>query len=42
MNKEYGLKVGIPFSLYTRMACGFTIDIVKNGLVVKRKAGTKT
>jgi hypothetical protein len=41
-NKEFGLKVGLPFSIYTRMACGKTIDIVGNSLVVKRKNGAKT
>jgi hypothetical protein len=38
-NKEFGLKVGMPFSIYTRMRCGKTIDVVGNHLVVKRKNG---
>lgn len=42
LNKEFGFKVGIPFSIYTRMSCGKTIDIVGNSLVVKRKNGSKT
>lgn len=41
-NKEFGIKVGYPFSIYTRMRCGKTIDIVGNALVVKRKNGSKT
>jgi hypothetical protein len=41
-NKEFGIKVGFPFSIYTRMRCGKTIDIVGNALVVKRKNGNKT
>jgi hypothetical protein len=32
----------MPFSIYTRMSCGRTIDIVGNHLVVKRKNGNKT
>jgi hypothetical protein len=42
LNKEFGFIVGIPFSIYTRMSCGKTIDIVGNSLVVKRKNGSKT
>jgi hypothetical protein len=42
LNKEFGFKVGMPFSIYTRMSCGRTIDIVGNHLVVKRKNGNKT
>jgi hypothetical protein len=42
LNKEFGIKVGLPFSIYTRMSCGKAIDIVGNGLVVKRKNGKKT
>jgi hypothetical protein len=41
-NKEFGFKVGMPFSIYTRMSCGRAIDIVGNSLVVKRKNGKKT
>jgi len=32
----------MAFSIYTRMGCGKTIDIVGNSLVVKRKNGAKT
>jgi hypothetical protein len=32
----------MPFSIYTRMACGKAIDIVGSKLVVKRKNGKKT
>jgi len=42
LNKEYGLKVGIPFSIYTRMRCQFAIDIKEDKLVVKRKNGQKS
>jgi hypothetical protein len=42
LNKEYGLKVGIPFSIYTRMRCEFAIDIKDDKLVVKRKNGDKS
>lgn len=42
LNKEFGIKVGIPFSIYTRMGCGKAIDIVGNSLVVKKKNGMKT
>jgi len=39
LNKEYGLKVGMPFSIYTRMRCQFAIEIVGDKLVTKRKNG---
>lgn len=42
LNKEFGIKVGLPFSIYTRMGCGKAIEIVGNGLVIKRKNGKKT
>lgn len=42
LNKEFGFKVGMPFSLYTRMSCGKVIDLVSNHLVVKRPNGKKT
>jgi hypothetical protein len=42
LNKEYGFKVGMPFSIYTRMGCNKVIDIVENKMVVKRKNGNKT
>jgi hypothetical protein len=42
LNKEFGIKVGLPFSIYTSMGCGKAIDIVGNHLVVKRKNGNKT
>jgi hypothetical protein len=41
LNKEYGLQVGIPFSIYTRMRCGFAITIMGDKLVTKRKNGEK-
>jgi hypothetical protein len=41
-NKEFGIKVGLNFSIYSRMRCGKAIDIVGNSLVVKRKNGRKT
>jgi hypothetical protein len=41
-NKEFGLKVGIPFSIYTRMGCGKAIEVVGKSLVIKRKNGKKT
>jgi hypothetical protein len=42
LNKEFGIKVGLPFSIYTRMSCGKAIDVVGAKLVVKRKNGNKT
>jgi nitrous oxidase accessory protein NosD len=42
LNKEFGFKTGIPFSIYTQMPCGKVIDIVGNNLVVKRKNGFKS
>jgi hypothetical protein len=42
LNKEFGVRVGIPFSIYTEMRCNKAIDIVGNTLVVKRKNGYKS
>lgn len=42
LNKEYGVKVGMPFSIYTKMQCGKAIQVVGNSLVIKRKNGEKT
>jgi hypothetical protein len=42
LNKEFGFKVGMPFSIYTRMGCNKVIEIIGNTLVVKRKNGKKT
>jgi len=42
LNKEFGLKVGLPFSIYTKMRCGKAIEIAGNDIVIKRKNGKKT
>jgi hypothetical protein len=42
LNKEYGLKVGMPFSIYTRMRCQFALDVIQDKLVTKRKNGLKS
>jgi hypothetical protein len=42
LNKEFGIKVGLPFSIYTRMSCNKAIEIVGNSLAMKRKNGRKT
>jgi len=42
LNKEFGIKTGVPFSIYTKMSCNRVIDIVGNTLVLKRKNGFKS
>jgi hypothetical protein len=41
-NPDFGLKVGIEFSLVTRMSCARMIDYAGNTMVVKRKNGFKS
>jgi hypothetical protein len=42
LNPEYGLYVEREFSVYTKMPSGRYMDIVDNGVVVKRRNGLTT